>query len=79
MKQGSREQTGFAKDLKPVAYSQDSPAVIGMLNDRLHNGAKTGNRTATQVIAVAETAWKDKGFGPFQVSLLVPKLNHFKA
>ena len=53
--QGSREQSGFCQNLKAIAYSENQAAVLGESADSLHHRGKFGNRSATKVVAVAET------------------------
>ena len=70
----------FAQHLKTVAHSQHFAATVGKVNNTLHHGAKSGNGTAAQVIAVRKAAGQHNAVGGGEhtdVFILVPKHDNF--
>jgi hypothetical protein len=52
---------------------------VGEGDDFFHDGGKSGDGTAAQVVAVAEATWEHDRFAPLQVAVFVPELHHIKS
>src|SRR6185437_4701804 len=73
------QQVRFAQDLESIADPQDLTAIRCEPGDGLHDRAKAGDSTATQVIAVREAAWQDHavvGSKARQPGIFVPQHNY---
>ena len=64
--QDPRQQAAFAKDLKAVANAKDQAAALGMGADAVHDGGAAGDRSAAQVVAIAEAARQNDEIGAFR-------------
>src|SRR4030095_3405565 len=53
--QGAGQKMGFGQDLKAVADTDDPSAAFRKANHFLHDGGKTGDRPAAQIIPVRKT------------------------
>src|SRR5713226_1076859 len=57
----AREQTRFAKNLEPVANTQNHAAALRKFLDRLHYRGKTRDGARAKIIAVGKSAGQDDG------------------
>ena len=57
--QRTRQQSGFAENLKTVADAEHKAAAVGKLLDRVHHRRKARERAGAQIVAVRKTAGKD--------------------
>ncbi len=67
------KQTRFAEDLEAVADTEHEPALIGELDDLLHDRRETGDRAGTQVVTVGETAGHDDRVNALEITVFVPQ------
>jgi hypothetical protein len=64
---------GFAEDLKAVADSQYEATVSGESSDALHYRGEACDRTASQVISVAEASWQNDAIRLAEILVFVPE------
>ncbi len=77
--QCARNQAGFGQNLESVAHSKDVAASVGMLNNLLHDGRKTGNGARTKVVPVRKSAREHDHVNPLKVAFFMPKAYGFAA
>ncbi|SVD78883.1 uncharacterized protein METZ01_LOCUS431737, partial [marine metagenome] len=70
--QGTGKQTRFAKNLKPIAYSEDLAAFLHKFFQVDHDRGKPGNCTATQVITKGKSTGNDHRFSLRRQAGLMP-------
>ena len=68
----TREEVCLGENLKAVADADNEAAVVGELFHGLHHGAEPRDRTAAQVIAVAETTGHNDAVGVAERRILMP-------
>src|SRR5258708_10515119 len=64
---------GLTKNLKAVADADDQSALSGKPCDTLHDWREARDRTAAQIVAVAEAAWQHDAIGTAERFILVPE------
>ncbi len=70
--EGTGQETCFAKNLKAVADTEYGFAAVGKIHEGTHDRRETGDGTATQVIAVGETAGQDDGREAVEAGFFMP-------
>src|SRR3981081_699607 len=73
--QRPRKQARFAGDLEAVADADHRAPAFGVSCYLLHDRAESGDRSSSEVIAVAEPAGKNDHVRSLQVVILVPQIN----
>lgn len=70
--QRPREQTGFTKNLEPVANTQDRPALGCKFRHRLHNRAESCDGSTAEIIAVTKATGDNHSIGSSKALVLMP-------
>ena len=70
----TRQKTGFAQDLKPVARAEHQFASARIANHCAHNGRKARNSAATKVIAIRESTRQHNRVEIIERRFLVPDI-----
>ena len=70
--EGAGQQAGLRQDLKAVAYPEHRAPGAGKGDDFLHDGRKTRNGAATQIIAIGESTRQHHRITAREGLLLVP-------
>ena len=71
-KHGAGKESGFEKNLKSIADSEDNAAGAREFFDATHDGRKTRDGSAAKVITVSESAGKNYGVGAAKIGGLMP-------
>jgi hypothetical protein len=71
--QGTRQQTGLAEDLEPVADAEHRAALAREVDDGTHHRREAGDRPDPQVVAVGEAAGDDHRVDAVEVGVGVPQ------
>lgn len=74
--QSSGKQSGFTKNLEPVANAQDESAAFGKLLNRIHHRREAGECASAQVIAVRKPARNNQSVIAGETGIPVPDEVH---
>jgi hypothetical protein len=69
---GARKKSGFEKDLKSVADSEDDPASACEFFYAAHDGRKTRDGSGAEIVTVRKSTGKNYGVGAGEISGLMP-------
>jgi hypothetical protein len=74
--QRARQETGFAKNLKTIAYSQHKSTGLGKLLDRIHDWRESRQSARAEVVAIGKPAGYDHSIISAQIRVAMPDEIH---
>ncbi|SLD03293.1 Uncharacterised protein [Mycobacteroides abscessus subsp. massiliense] len=77
--QCTRQQTGLAQHLEPIADAQDWQPLRSSIDHRAHHRREPRDGPRTQVVTVGEAAGHDHGVNGLQVGIVMPQRDRLGA